>query len=69
MPREFKLNENEIKAAEEFEQKHMKCAQKKPSTIGGHISYEFTPTAIGIGISVKWILCGEEKNITDYDLW
>lgn len=65
----FKLSENEIKDANEFEEKHFECARKCPTAIGGHITYKFTPTSLGTGVSVKCNLCGEEKNITDYDLW
>lgn len=67
MTTEFKLNENEIKAAEAFEERHLECAKKHPTAIGGHISYRFTPTSIGTAVVIKCNLCGEEENITDYN--
>lgn len=33
------------------------------------VSYILTPTGIGTGATVKCNKCGEELNITDYDLW
>lgn len=64
---EFKLSENEIKKAEVFEEKHKKCY--RPTTIGGGIEYKFFPNAIGTGVLIKCGFCGEEEDITDYDLW
>ena len=61
------LSENEIKKDEEFEEKHKKCY--RPTTIGVGIEYKFFPNAIGTGVSIKCGFCGEEENITDYDLW
>ena len=36
--------------------------------IGGAITYNFTPTGIGMATSVS-CHCGESINITDYDQW
>lgn len=63
----FELHGKEIERAKAFEKKHIKCAKEHPTTIGGHISYIFTPTSIGTAVSVKCFLCGEEKNITEYN--
>lgn len=64
---EFKLSENEIKRAEEFEKKHEKCYVT--TTIGGGIEYKFCPNAIGTAVYIKCGFCGDEENITDYNLW
>lgn len=69
MIEEFKLNDNEKLAAEKFEEEHVKCAKKHPTTIGGNITYRFTPTSIGTGKVIRCNICGKELNITDYDLW
>ena len=69
MQTKFELSPLEKERAKEFENKHMKCARKCPSTIGGHIDYIFTPTSIGTAVLIRCYLCGEEENITDYDLW
>lgn len=65
---EFKLNEREESAAEEFEQQHRHPEVNK-GAIGGHINFIFTPTAIANACSIHCTICGEEKNITDYDCW
>jgi hypothetical protein len=36
--------------------------------IGGRLTYSFTPTTIGMTVSVK-CACGAESNITDYGSW
>lgn len=64
---EFKLYDSEEKKALEFEEKHKNC--HKTTTIGGGFEYKFIPNAIGTAIFVKCQFCGEEENITDYDLW
>ena len=65
---EFKLSEKEAKAADEFENKHRHPDVYK-GAIGGHMEYIFTPTSIGSACTVKCSICGESKNITDYDVW
>lgn len=67
MVTEFKLYEKEIEKAKEFEEKHKKCY--KHTTIGGGIGYSFFPNGIGRCVSIKCGFCGEEEDITDYDLW
>ena len=65
---EFKLKEKEAQAAEEFEKKHRHPDVGK-GAIGGHINYIFTPTSIGVGVSMHCNICEVEENITDYDNW
>ena len=36
--------------------------------MGGGLTYQFTPTGIGVAMSVK-CHCGDECNITDFDSW
>ena len=69
MVRKFELSKEESERADAFEKKHVECARKHPTAIGGNIEYRFTPTSIGTAVSIKCFLCGEEENITDYDLW
>lgn len=64
---EFSLCPEEIERARAFEKKHIACAMKHPTAIGGHISYTFTPTSIGTGVTVECGLCGESENITEYN--
>jgi len=49
-------------------QKNHECTLKQHGAIGGAITFEFTPTGLGIVESVK-CACGAEKNLTDYDMW
>lgn len=69
MPTKFELSNLEEKRAERFKNRHLECARKCPSTIGGNIDYIFTPTSVGTAVLIRCYLCGEEENITDYDLW
>jgi hypothetical protein len=69
MQTKFELDDLEIEKAKKFENKHIECVKKCPSTIGGYIDYIFTPTSVGTAISMKCYLCGEEENITNYDKW
>ena len=66
---EFKLSEKEIELAKKFEDEHLQCARNHPTTIGGHIDYTFTPTSIGIAVSIHCCLCDKSENITDYGKW
>ena len=65
---EFKLNEKENELAEKFMQEHRHPEIYK-GAIGGHLKYIFTPTSVGDACSIHCSICGEEKNITDYDCW
>jgi hypothetical protein len=65
---EFKLNEKEEAAANEFMKKHRHPEVNK-GAIGGHINYIFTPTSIGDACTIRCCICGEKENITDYNCW
>ena len=41
---------------------------KKPY-YGRDVQYIFTPTGIGIGLTVRDTKTGKEKDFTDYDVW
>lgn len=64
----FELNEKETELAEQFLQKHRHSDIYK-GAIGGHITYEFTPTSIGDACIIRCGICKEKENITDYDAW
>ena len=66
---EFKLEGKELELAKKFEDEHYECARKCPTTIGGSISYKFTPTSVGTAVTMHCSLCGKSQNITDYDKW
>ena len=55
---------NEKKAERAFRDSHYKSCKN-----GSKYLYELTGTGIGTAITIKCPVCGEEKNITDYDCW
>jgi len=63
---EFKLNEKESKLAEKFLQEHRHPGIYK-DTVGGHISFIFTPTSIGDDCIIHCDICDKEENVTDYN--
>ena len=66
MAKIFELNDSEEKLYNEFCEKH-KHKDVNKGAIGGNISIKFTVTSIGDMPTVRCGVCGEEKNITDYD--
>ena len=58
------MSDNELKAEKAFKDSHYKSCRN-----GGRYLYELTGTGIGTAITIKCPVCGEEKNITDYDCW
>lgn len=61
----FILSEEEQKAAEEWEEQHLKKHSKYVnSAIGGMFTYSFVPTSIGEIITIKCV-CGEEFTVRD----
>jgi hypothetical protein len=66
--KQFKLTKSETELANEFEKEHAHPEVYK-GAIGGHISYKFTPTALANACEISCSICGESKNITDYDNW
>lgn len=65
----FTMSKNEVYNAMLFLDKHKKCAKENPTTIGGAYSFIFTPTGIADTIEIRCNVCGDHKNITDYDNW
>jgi len=63
----FKLTDEQFILAHEFRINH-ECPISNSSTIGGRISYEFTPTGLGI-IEVVKCTCGSKLDLTDYNTW
>lgn len=65
----FEANEAEQAIFDAFSAEHLtKCS---PSMDAMHTRWQFTFTHGGVGtdITVKCLLCGEEKDITDYASW
>ena len=65
---EFKLNEKEENAYKKFCEKHKtKC--RDYSAEGGQFRISFEPCGLGDVILIKCLVCGKEKNITDFSCW
>jgi hypothetical protein len=61
------VSQQEAIALAKFLQEHEFCASRERYGISFDIIN--TPTAIGMGVSVKCRTCGKVQNITDYDIW
>lgn len=63
---------NELKAIKMFKEKHCKkCTiyNREGFPVTPLFTYSFTPTGIADAIIIKCTFCGEEKNVTNYDVW
>ena len=70
----FVVEPSEKKKYDEWVMSHYKSVHgggRWPNTgaIGGGITFEFTPTSIGIVFAVRCGFCKESFNLTDYDNW
>lgn len=68
MIKEFKLSNKEYENACEFEKDHIH-KEVYTGAIGGGLRISFYPNGIRYVVKIKCDICGEEKNITDYDCW
>jgi len=74
---DFFISYHELKSLHEWKAEHDKVCPlyddginptSPVGAIGGRTSYKFTPTGLGVAVSVE-CACGESKNITDYECW
>lgn len=69
---ELQLTEDQLLKWKEWLAEHDKtCPFADPSkqgAIGGRLTYEFTPTALGLVTKVK-CACKEEVDLTKYEEW
>lgn len=45
-----------------------KCVMFGRGSIGGRLTYEFTPTSLGLVVKVK-CACGQEIDLSEYENW
>lgn len=68
----FDLSETEEATFLKWADEHDKtCKFADPlscGAIGGRLTFSFTPTGLGPIITVK-CACGEEKDVSNYDMW
>ena len=63
----FQFYGKEPETTKAFAEKHKNCHSR--SATSEKFQYTFIPGGIGTCVSMKCLICGEEKNITDYDCW
>jgi hypothetical protein len=68
MMRAFEPNDKEYEALVAFEKHHHKTCPAR-AAFGGSIEVKFAVTSRGVVTSVVCIICGEEKNVTDWSRW
>ena len=65
----FEVSGKELDDSQAWMKKQKKEHPHSGTTIGGRFSYRFTPTGIGVAVSVIDNITKEEINVTDYGLW
>lgn len=75
--KKFTITTYELKEVLDWQTEHNKTcpyyddgtkAVSPEGAIGGRMTYSFTPTGIGVAVTVS-CACGAKENITDYDCW
>ena len=63
----FEIDDEDYKMFVLKDKEH-KCTLSNDGTIGGRVSFKFTPTGLGI-IAVAKCACGWKYDFTDYNSW
>lgn len=64
----FELTDEQAEQIDEWRREHECPYRYHQGAIGGRITYEFTPTGLGIAAGAK-CACGSEINVTNYEDW
>lgn len=65
----FVIYADEYERLEKWLEEHDKtCTMQYVGAIGGRLSYEFTPTGLGV-ITIVRCACKAEINLTDFSEW
>lgn len=65
----FTVEEKELERADKWIKQQQEKHGNKVGSIGDRFSYLFSPTGLGVLVSVLDRLTGETEDITDMDLW
>ena len=68
----FELHGSEIASRDAFLKKHQECKDKylkKGNQFGLPFRYMFTPSGVGIGVTIICPYCNTEEDITDISVW
>ena len=68
MAHQFSMSDVEQASVEAWVEEHRQTCRPYAGAIGGAISYEFTPTGLGVLVRVK-CMCGANSDCTDTDGW
>jgi hypothetical protein len=64
----FELSQEEEKKFTKWNAKHSLCKGKE-GTLGGRLTFSFTPNGIGVITKVKCSICKKELDLTDISTW
>jgi hypothetical protein len=65
----FELTKEQVEKYKKWNEEHKKvCKLNERSTIGGRLTFQFTPTGLGVIESVQ-CACGEKLELTDINDW
>jgi hypothetical protein len=65
---QFTLTDDEILTLREWDRAGHDCTITTEGAIGDRLTYQFTPTGLGI-IKVVKCACGAKLNLTNYEDW
>ena len=65
----FTVEADELKVAKKWIKKQKEKHGSEVGTVGDRFSYKFTPTGLGVIVSIVDALTGESKLLTNFDNW
>lgn len=65
----FVVESDELKRAKKWMKEQKEKYGDKVGTVGDRFSYKFTPTGLGVIVSIMDSLTGESKLLTDFTHW
>jgi len=63
----FSLDDVETSRENDFINEHKNCVSS--SAMGEKIEYRFIPGGVGTVVILRCLICGKEKNITNFSNW